>query len=414
MGIPIPGYNIHPDLLFCPYIWQITSTEISYRQHYAILPGVQTVTIERATGWHICRFGPDKSDGWYYLEHYLAMEERRELEVQTRGSTEPGIPPIYVVTVRPAFDWTEYYRLSPPGYRQYGLFYTMGTGIGPVLALDGFHKQPPLPGIKFNYQPDSPERRLGNGFVVPDNQPRPNYRNLAWNSQHLLHIWQHWERYQCILVSMARDQPGMSGILTYQTSESKSISWFRYHQDLSIALGYAGYNIRRLEGQAAGPMAQGDVPVQFGSYLMDPRRPPAPPPIVGLNMHQGPYSQNNQAVNPNASLRIELNYNQGGEGGLPTMLVSTHHLVAFDSRLADFHPRSFQKLLQPKKQSAMIESWNPRRHPDQHQIQMVRLADLVAVQGKSISLVICPSRNVLLTRLNMYRTTIVEDTGSSE
>lgn len=322
MGIPNPGYNIHQDLLFCPYIWQISSIEVSYRQHYAILPGVQRVTTERATGWHICQFGPDRKDGWYYLEHYLAMEERRELELGVRGTAEPGIPPIYVVTIRPAFDWTEYYRLSPPGYRQYGLYYTMGSGIGPVLALDGVHKQPPLPGIQFNYTPDSPERRLGTGFVVPDNQPSPNYRDLAWDTQHLLHIWQQWAHYHCSLVSMARGLPGMSGILRYQTNQSKAISWFGYHQDLATALRFSAQNTSRLREQAAGPMAQGDVPVEFG-YLIDPRRPRAPP-MIGRTMHQGPYPQNDQAVHPNAALQIELNYNQGGEQRLPAISVRPH------------------------------------------------------------------------------------------
>lgn len=334
MGFPNPGKTVHPDLHAFPFIWEIWPVEISYRQHYAILPGVTTVTLERATGWHICHLGNNKKDGWYYLEHYLAMEERRVLEKPAKESEDWGRNTVYVVTVRPAFNWAEHYRLSPPGYRQYGLYYTMGSGLGPISALDGVHKQPSLSGIKFNYKPDSPEHRMGHRFLVADNEAKPDYAELAWDSQHLLHLWQDWMSQHYGLVSAVRDYPEQLGYLLHHAKQGKNaaLTQYRHHQATTLMISRENKRRIQLQGLAAQPMATGQVPIDF-RFLWDPRPPQLPPPLViGGNMHQVPYPQNYQVpypqnqqyVHPNATLHIDLNYSQSGQVTAPASLVRSH------------------------------------------------------------------------------------------
>lgn len=434
-GIPNPGLTIHPNLHPYPFVWRICPVEISYRQHYAILPGVTTVTMERATGWHVCHFGNNKKDGWYYLEHYLAMEERRELEFPTRGAQDWGANIIYVVTIRPAFDWPEYYRLSPPGYRQYGLYFTMGSGLGPISALDGVHKQPSLPGIKFHYKPDSPEHRMGHGFFVADNEAKPDYAELAFDSQHLLPVWQGWIRHHYGLISAAQYQPEQLGYLLHLAKQDKKSSLNRYRHDQANAFMASREHKRRLQlqGEVAQSMARGQVPIEF-EYLLVPGPPGLPPPLViGGNTHQVPYPQNHQIlhpqnrqvpypqnyqnVHPNTALHIDPNYRQGGRGKGPASLVRPQLSSRIQVKLADSQTRHSQNLSEHINQSPATRAQYSRVHPDQHQLQILRLAKLEAAQRKSISsMLLCiirSSGNPMLIPLNTYRL-IVETPVLSE
>ncbi|KAJ4393244.1 hypothetical protein N0V93_002452 [Gnomoniopsis smithogilvyi] len=307
--IPDPGRNIHRDLSYCPFIYRVTAIEEVNRQHYVILPGVRHVTTEGATGWHRCCFGDEHNDGWYYLEHYLAMEERRELDKPRLGAEDAEKHTAFVIIIRPAFDWATHYLLSPPGYRAYGLYCTMGAGPGPILALDGVHELSGQPG--FPYRPNHRKSRPKGQPVNPIEPNRPDYRTLARNAPVLFPAWNRWFNHDYQLIQTYMYNPWSEGPVKQYLSEHG-----RNHHRIE----HRRYMASLLNATTRYPHPPANVPVMAPGQ-----------PSNGFNVHAAPFQaplpgsggpatqqvpdpQNYIDVHPNTHLEIELNHVQNAGG----------------------------------------------------------------------------------------------------
>lgn len=277
-AVPNPGLNICQGLSFLPFIWRITLNESLYRQHYAILPAVKTISTERSTGWHLCHLGDNPKDGAFYLEHYLALEDRPELSLHNVKKVDKNARTCYVVTIRPGFTWPDHYALSPPGYRAHGLYHSMGSGHGPIIARDGVHGQAIPPG-GFN-RPDSPQHRLGNGVYVVQEEKKPDYGLLARNAPYLSPIWNRWVQYQSDASHYARlNMNTLHPQIPFKNNGDRSCQWSQN------PLRYQSGNQTRIPGPFM-PMSQ----------------------CAGPASQQHPYPSNNIDIHSTDNLQVKLNY----------------------------------------------------------------------------------------------------------